>query len=307
MPSIRSHIARIFVRLNSTLMLGGRCPVSYQRFLFSEVVPRLAVKTAGVRNEPADIPGMQAEWLIPESAVDDRAILYLHGGGYVIGSISSHRSLASQLASAAQSRVLIIDYRLAPENGFPSAVDDAVASYRWLLSQGYKPWQTGIAGDSAGGGLAAATLVSLRDSGEPLPAAAMMLSPWADLELKGASCRTVGWRDPLVSGYALRKWAAMYLGGADPRDPLASPIYADLKGLPPLCIHAGTREILLDDARRLADRAREDGVRVDLDVCEGMFHVYQFFSPLVPESREAIKKLAGFFRDKTAEGAGSAA
>jgi epsilon-lactone hydrolase len=297
MASVQGRIAKLFVRLNSLLLLGGHTPVWYQRFLFNELVPRLAVKVSGVRSEPAGVPGIPAEWLIPGNAVDDRAILYLHGGGYVIGSINSHRAMVSQLALAAQSRVLIIDYRLAPENRFPAAVEDAVASYRWLLSQGYKPGRIGIAGDSAGGGLTAATLVSLRDSGDPLPAAAMMLSPWADLEVKGESCRTVGWRDPMVSGYALRKWAALYLGGADPRDPLASPIHADLKGLPPLCIHVGTCEVLHDDAGRLAERAEKDGVPVELDVCEGMFHVYQFFSPLVPESKEAIEKLGSFFKN----------
>ena len=192
----------------------------------------------------------------------------------------------------------MIDYRLAPENKFPAAVEDAVASYRWLLSRGYKPGDIAIAGDSSGGGLTAAALVSLRDSGDPLPAAAMMLSPWTDLELIGESCKSVGWRDPMVSARGLRKWAAMYLDGKDYKDPLASPIYANLKGLPPLCIHVGTCEVLLDDARRLAERARRDNVSVDLYECEGMFHVYQFFSPLVPESKESIQRLGRFFRDK---------
>jgi monoterpene epsilon-lactone hydrolase len=294
-------MSKIFVRLNNILMLGGHTPVKYQRFLFSEVVPRLAMKIPGVKSEPAGIPGIPAEWLIPNNAVDGRAILYLHGGGYVIGSIKSHRGIVSQLALAAKSRVLIIDYHMAPEDKFPAAVEDAVTSYRWLISQGYEPGKIGIAGDSAGGGLTAATLVSLRDSGDPLPAAAMMMSPWTDLEVKGESCTTVGWRDPMISRYALKKWAAMYVGGSDPRNPLASPIYADLKGLPPLCIHVGTCEILLDDARRLAERAEQDGVSVELDVCDGMFHVYQFFSPLVPESKAAIEKLGKFYQDKVAK------
>jgi monoterpene epsilon-lactone hydrolase len=298
MPSVGGRMAKAFVRFNSLLLLGGHTPVGYQRFLFSELVPRLSKKVPGVKSEPAEVPGITAEWLVPDVPDSDKALLYLHGGGYAIGSIRSHRSLASQIASASRCRALIIDYRLAPENKFPAAVEDAVKSYRWLLSQGYGPGNIVIAGDSAGGGLTAATLVSLRDAGDPLPAAAMMLSPWADLEVTGSSCRTVGWRDPMVSVYALKKWASLYLGASDPRDPLASPIYADLTGLPPFYIHVGTCEVLFADAVRLAEKAREDGVSVELDICDGMFHVYQFFSPMVQESREAVDKLGRFYQDK---------
>lgn len=296
MPSMSFRIAKAAERVSSLLMLNGYSPVGYQRFLFNKVAPHFAKKVGGVRSEPAQIPGIHAEWLVPEGSSSDRALLYLHGGGYVIGSIESHRNLASQIAAAAGCRALIIDYRLAPENRFPAAVEDAVSSYRWLVLQGYEPAKTAIAGDSAGGGLTAAALVSLRDSGDPLPAAAMLLSPWTDLEVSGESCRTVGWRDPLVSRGILRNYARCYVGTADPRGPLASPIHADLKGLPPLCIHVGTCEVLLDDARRLAERARQDGVEVDLFVCDGMIHVWQFLSPLVPEGREAIEKLGEFYK-----------
>jgi len=296
MPSVNFRIAKAAERVISLLMLNGYSPVKYQRFLFSKVAPRFAVKVGGVRSELADIPGIRAEWLIPEGSRSDCALLYLHGGGYVIGSIDSHRNLASQIAAASGCRALIVEYRLAPENRFPAAVDDAAVSYRWLIAQGYEPAKTAIAGDSAGGGLTAAVLVSLRDSGDPLPAAAMLLSPWTDLEVSGESCRTIGWRDPLVSKGILKNYARSYLGTMDPRDPLASPIYADLKGLPPLCIHVGTCEVLLDDARRLAERARQEGVEVELFVCEDMIHVWQFLSPIVPESREAIEKLGSFFR-----------
>lgn len=298
MPSLRGRVSKIFVRMSMILMLGSYGPVGYQRFLFSNVVPLLALKVKGVRREQAPVPGIPAEWLIPDETTSHGVILYLHGGGYVIGSMKSHRSIASQLAIAGACRVLMIDYRLAPEHKFPAAVEDSVKAYRWLLSEGYEPGEIAIAGDSAGGGLTAATLVALRDSGDPMPAAAMMLSPWTDLEVLGESCKRVGWRDPMVSAPALKKWAAMYLGEKDARDPLASPIYADLKGLPPLSIHVGTCEILLDDARRLAERARQDGVSVDLFECEGMFHVYQFFSPIVPESKESIQRIGKFFRDK---------
>lgn len=272
--------------------------MKYQRFFFSNVVPLFSMKAAGVRSEPAAIPGIAAEWLVPNGAESDRALLYLHGGGYCIGSIKTYRSLVSHLASAAGCRALIIEYRLAPENRFPCAVEDAVASYRWLLSQGYDPGNIAVAGDSAGGGLAPAMMLSLRDAGEPLPAAAILLSPWADLQCTGESIDALGRSDPMLNKGILLKMASRYLGNRDPRDHLASPVYADLKGLPPMLIQVGTREILLDDARRLAERARESGVEVHLEVCEGMFHVWQFFAPLVPESREAIERLGGFFREK---------
>ncbi len=190
--------------------------------------------------------------------------------------------------------------RLAPENKFPAVVEDALTSYRWLLSEGYEPKKIIIAGDSAGGGLTVATLVALRDSGDTLPAAAMLLSPWVDLGVTGESVKTVAWRDPVLSSRALKKWAAMYLGEMDFREPLASPLYVDLKGLPPIYIQVGSREILLDDAKRLSDRAREGGVDVELDVWEGMFHVWQLLSPLVPESKAAIEKLGRYYQDRIA-------
>ncbi|MBC7247575.1 MAG: alpha/beta hydrolase [Actinobacteria bacterium] len=304
MPSARFRVARLLARLTSILLFQAFYPVKYQRFFFSNVVPLFSIRAAGVKREHAAVPGIPAEWLIPDDAESGRALLYLHGGGYVIGSIRTYRNMVSHLASAAGCRALLIEYRLAPENRFPCAVEDAVTAYRWLLSQGYDPGNIAIAGDSAGGGLAAATLVSLRDAGEPLPAAAMLLSPWTDLEGTGESLGTVGWRDPMLNKWIIRKMAASYLGDADPRDPLASPLYADLSGLPPLLIQAGTSEILLDDARRLAERAEEAGVSVKLDIREGMFHVWQFFAPLVPESREALERIGRFYREKVGAKAG---
>lgn len=304
MPSARFRVAKLLSRLTSILLFQSFYPVKYQRFFFSKVVPLFSIKARGVRSEPAAIPGIPAEWLIPGNARSGRALLYLHGGGYVIGSIRTYRDMVSHLAFAAQCRALVVEYRLAPENRFPCAVEDALTSYRWLLSQGYEPGNIAIAGDSAGGGLAAATLVSLRDAGDPLPAAAMLLSPWTDLEGTGESLRSVGWKDPMLNKGIIFKMAASYLGGADARDPLASPVYADLKGLPPLLIQVGTCEILLDDARRLARRAEEAGVSVTLEVWEGMFHVWQFFCPLAPESRKAMENIGRFYRERVGEEAG---
>jgi epsilon-lactone hydrolase len=229
-------------------------------------------------------------------------MLYLHGGGYVTGSVASHRTLVSQLAKEAGCRALAVEYRLAPENPYPAAVEDAVKAYGWMIANGYEARDIVLAGDSAGGGLAVAAMLKLREAGSPMPAAALLLSPWTDLEVKGDSVRTVERKDPMLSARALRRDARVYLGKADARDPLASPIYADLEGLPPMLIQAGTREILLDDSTRLAERARECGVEVELDVREGMFHVWQFFTPLVPESNAAIERLARFAREKTVKG-----
>jgi len=301
MPSVRCSIAKLFCRLNVILTGGSFGPLKYQRYFFNKIVPHLSPKVPGIEYETLEVSGVPAARLIPDDAINNQVLLYLHGGGYVIGSKESHRKIASRIAVAARCRALIIDYRLAPENKFPAAVEDAVTSYRWLLSKGYDSERIVVAGDSAGGGLTVATLVSLRDSGDPLPAAAMLLSPWADLGVTGESIKTAGWRDPLLCARGLNKWAAMYLGRTDSRDPLASPIYADLKGLPPFYIQAGTCEILLDDARRLAERAEEDGVSVELDIWEGMFHGWHLFSPLVPESNAAIERLGKVCRDSVAE------
>jgi acetyl esterase/lipase len=240
--------------------------------------------------------------LIPEGAENDRVLLYLHGGWFVVGSIESHRKMVARIAAAAGCRALIIDYRLAPEHQFPAALEDSLSAYRWLLAEGYRPDRTVIAGDSAGGGLTASTLVSLRDMGDPMPAAAVMLSPMTDLLLLGDSVKTKAKEDPFVNETWCRKCIGMYLGGTDPKEPLASPLYADLKGLPPILIQVGSREILLDDSVRFADHARQDGVSVELDVWDGMFHVWQINGPQMPESMDAIQKLGDYCRDKMAAG-----
>jgi acetyl esterase/lipase len=253
-----------------------------------------------VRYEPLQVGSVPAEWVTAPGADASRAILYLHGGGYAIGSISSHRELAARISRAAGARVLLIDYRLAPEHPFPAAVDDAVAAYRWLVASGLTPPGLAIAGDSAGGGLTVAALVSLRDSGDTLPAAGVCLSPWVDLEGTGASMTERAALDPMVAADRLRVYANAYLGGADPRSPLASPLYADLRGLPPLLIQVGTAETLYDDASRLADRARTGGVEVTFEACQDMIHVWQIFASMLPEGREAIDRIGEFLRAKLA-------
>jgi len=204
------------------------------------------------------------------------------------------------LSQAANSRVLVIDYRLAPENPYPAAVEDAVASYRWLLKQGLSPKRLAIAGDSAGGGLTVATLVSLRDAGDKLPACGVCLSPWVDLEGIGESMTKVAKDDPMVQKEGLLQLAGLYLAGKDARTPLAAPLYANLSGLPPLLIQVGTRETLLDDASRLSERARKAGVEVAYEPWEGMIHVWQLFAPMLDEGKQAIEKIGAFVQQKAA-------
>ena len=245
-----------------------------------------------------DAGGLSAEWVAKKDYEGDDTILYLHGGGYVMGSIATHRHLAGLIAKASDARGLIIDYRMGPEHPFPAAVEDATAAYRWILEQGIAPERIAIAGDSAGGGLTIAALVSLRDAGDPLPAAAACLSPWVDLAATGDSMVSKADEDPMVTKEGIVGFAKMYLDGQDPKSPLASPIYADLAGLPPILIQVGTAETLLDDSRRLADAARSAGVEVTLDEWDEMIHVWQYYAPIVPEGAEAVAKIGAFVRSR---------
>jgi epsilon-lactone hydrolase len=255
---------------------------------------------ADVQCEPVMAGSVKAEWVTAPGAAPDRAVLYLHGGGYVIGSINTHRALAATLSRDAGVRLLVIDYRLAPEHPHPAAVEDAVASYRWLLKQGFAPKHVALAGDSAGGGLVVATLVALREAGEKLPACGVCMSPWVDLEGIGESMTSKADVDPMVKKDGLLQLAGLYLGGKSPRTPLAAPLYADLSGLPPLLIVAGTRETLLDDAARLAERAKKARVEVTYEPAEGMIHVWQLFAAMLDEGKESLARIGRYVRQKTA-------
>ncbi len=239
--------------------------------------------TKDAQSTPVNAGGVAAEWIATPGAANDRVILYLHGGGYVLGSVNTHREMIARLSRAASARVLALNYRLAPEHPFPAAVDDAVAAYRWLLSQDIKPNRVVVAGDSAGGGLTAAALVAIRDAKLPSPAAGVCLSPWVDMEGIGESMTTKAQVDPMVQKAGLLDMARTYLNGKDPRSPLAAPLYADLKGLPPLLIHVGEAETLLDDSTRLTERARAAGVKVNLEVWPEMVHVWHLFAAVLPE------------------------
>jgi len=258
---------------------------------------RLAPLFKDSKLENVDAGGVPAAWMITPEVAKDRAILYLHGGGYIQGSITSHQDLAQRISKASKTKMLILDYRLAPEHPFPAALEDSVRAYEWLINnEGYIPKNLIIAGDSAGGGLTLTTLVKLRDQGIRLPAAAVCLSPWTDLALTGDSIKLKLHEDPFISPDGLMFSAGLYLGKTDPKNSYASPLYADLKGLPPLCIQVGSAEILLNDATRLTKRAREAGVEVQLDIWEEMIHVFQAFAVMAPEGTEGINKIGEFIK-----------
>lgn len=247
--------------------------------------------------EPLSVGNIPAEWIVPDDAPDRSVLFYLHGGGYCIGSINTHRGMVSHIAVAAKTKTLLIDYRLAPENLFPAAVEDSTTAYKWLLSQGVVSSDIIIAGDSAGGGLTVSTLISLKEKGIPLPAAAVLISPWVDLAITGGSVISKADIDPMVTKEDLIELAEAYMGDTDNRAPLASPLYAELDGLPPVLIHVGTSEILHDDATRLADHARDAGVEVTMKEADGMCHVWHYFTIMLPEALEAIKEIAVFMRE----------
>ncbi len=249
----------------------------------------------GTTRQAVDAGGVPAEFIAAPGADAARVVLYFHGGGYVLGSIDTHVALVSRLSAASGARALAAAYRLAPENPYPAAVEDAIVAYRWLLGQGADPARTVIAGDSAGGGLT----VALRDAGDPLPAAALCISPWTDLEGTGESMRTMVEADPIFEPGLAERLAAWYLDGADPRAPLASPLHADLSGLPPLLVQVGGREILRDDSRRLVERAKAAGVDAVLDEWPEMIHVWQLFAHMLSEGGEAIDRAGAFIRDRT--------
>lgn len=227
-------------------------------------------------------------------------LLYLHGGGYVVGNAWGYRGLVAALADASGMTAYAIDYRLAPEHPFPAAIDDSAAAFRALLDQGPDPGNLVVAGDSAGGGLTVATLLRLRDTGAPMPGAGFLISPWTDLACSGASMTGKAAADPALTELGLRRLAAYYLGSTDPADPLASPIHADLSGLPPLLVHVGTAEILLDDAVRLAASAGRDDVALTLDLWPGLIHVWHAFAFMLPEGAAAVAAAGAFLREHVA-------
>jgi epsilon-lactone hydrolase len=251
---------------------------------------------------------LQGEWIErlggAPGARAEPTVLYCHGGGYYFCSPRTHRSLVFGLARRANAPIFSLDYRLAPEHRFPAALDDATAAYRQLVADGTPPESIVISGDSAGGGLALATLIALRDAGDPLPAGGLLFSPWTDLAAAGASIRTNDGLDPMFSGPAIARAAQVYLGDAAATHPYASPVYADLRGLPPLFIMAGSTEVLLDDSQRVADNARAAGVDCEFEVWKKMPHVWPLFTPFIPEGGRGRDPAAGVVGSVARAGSG---
>jgi epsilon-lactone hydrolase len=290
MPSVQSCFFRAFTKVLSICMsLFTSIP---GRRAFSEKVSRSLRLPEGVALHRQTLDGIPVEWISPPNAVPHSVVLYLHGGAWVLGWYHNHRVLAAHIGLASRSRVVAVDYRLAPEHPFPASLDDCLAVYRRLIKDGIAANQMVIAGDSAGANLALAVLFTLRDANETLPAAAVCISPMTDLAFTGRSAHTR--KDALLNAEFARKMSRLYVGNHDARAPLISPHYGDLTGLPPLLIHSGEDEILLSDAERLADNARHAGVDATLTVWPKMWHVWHILAPHLPEAMQAVDEIGGF-------------
>ena len=247
--------------------------------------------------EQVNVDSVQGAWLTPKDFTDGKVVLYLHGGGFIAGSINSHRDLVTRIAKASDARVFIINYRLAPEHKFPAGLNDAFNSYKWLLNNRIAPQDIVVAGDSAGGGLALSLILLIKEKGLAMPGSAVFLSPWVDLECRGKSHLKNKERDPMLTHDMLFSTAMFYADNQDISNPLLSPINGDLSGLCPMLIQAGSHEVLEDDAVMLAEKAQQSGLDVKLEIWEGMFHVWHYFARYLSQGQEAIERIGSFIKD----------
>lgn len=298
MTSVRGQVFKLYFRLRNNRLPLDR-PIPDQRETMDRRGARLLPMASGMVAAKVNAFGVPAEWIDAQSTRSDCAFLYLHGGGYFIGSCQSHRGFASHIAKACRSRLLLPEYRLAPENPFPAGLMDARATYRFLLAQGYPPERIIIGGESSGGGLTLALLQTLRDEGMPMPAGAVLLSAWTDLLGTGESMTSRAKQDPWLRPAGIKIVADRYRGGTPTNHPLVSPLYGDLREFPPLLIHAGDDEILLDDSTRLASKAAAAGVETTLKVWPGLWHAFHAFYPWVPEARQAHREIGEWVKLKT--------
>jgi epsilon-lactone hydrolase len=298
MTSIQGKVIRIYLLFKRRFSSPqSRLDISRERTKLKSQVALLKTLVP-FKAQSLNVNGVRAEWIQPAGELKERVLLYLHGGAYFSGSIEIHRIIAANTGWAAKAEVLLIDYRLAPENPFPAALEDAQSAYGWLLEQGYSAGKLIVAGDSAGGGLALALMLELRDQALPLPSALVCYSPWTDLAMAGESYTTNKRADLTLDKIALRQAANYYLGNINARTPKASPIYGDLSDLPPMLIQVGSDEILLSDSTDLAGRARSAGVEVKLEIWPGMQHEWQFIASLLPEGRQALENVARYIDQK---------
>ena len=297
MPSIRARFWKMLIRR----MFGKRMGIEEYRALtdqnarFSNRLPK------GVKVDRFDADGIPAAWISPSNADADKVIVHFHGGGYVTGGIDSHLMMGIPMAQALRIKILLFDYRLAPEHPFPAALQDGLKIYRWLLEQGYQARDIILSGDSAGSGLALATTLSLQDTNEPLPSAVICISPWVDLAHTGDSHATNADTDVVLTTDVLAEWASAYTDESILKNPLVSPLYADFHGFPPMFIQTDSSEILFDDAKRLADKAKADGVDVTLKVWNGLWHAWHAMGGLIPESKKAFEEIGQFLNTNKTE------
>ena len=261
-----------------------------------EAEARLAVLPREARFSPETAGGVKCEWMEMPRVARDRVFLFFHGGGYNAGSPRTHRVLAAHLSRATHMRLLLPDYRLAPEHPFPAGVKDALLVYQWLLNQGFSEQDILVGGDSAGGGLALSMLLALRAAGARMPRGAILLAPWTDLTVSSGSYDKLRKLDPIITREKLREAGLLYAGNRDPADPLLSPLFADLAGLPPLLGHVGGDEAMLDDSRKFAAKAKAAGVPTTFKIFEGMWHVFHHAGLEIPEARQAIDEIGWFVR-----------
>ncbi len=300
MASWQSILTSLFLRVTVKRRIDPHARPADARARVNRLAARFNKERDWIKVTPATTNGVPGEWVETTGehapSTDENArkvLLYLHGGGYIVCSPLTHRYMVARICRDAGLRALVPDYRLAPEHPFPAAVEDAEAAYRYLLDEGYAGKDIVVAGDSAGGGLTLALLLTLRDKNLPMPAGAALLSPWTDLALTGWTMLTNARKDPMLRLESANLGARHYLQGTSPTHPIASPLYADLAGLPPMTIQVGENEILLDDSLRLHAKAKQAGVSTHLETFAGMPHVFQAFAQ-IPESATAIRKLANF-------------
>lgn len=292
MPSIRARFWKMLIRR----MFQEQMSIEEYRALIDTNSRFPSPMPKGVDVERFDVNGLDAAWISPIDADAGKVILHFHGGGYVIGGIKAHLMMCISMAKSLNIKMLLPDYRVAPEHPFPAALEDGLKIYGWLLEQGYKAGDIIFSGDSAGGGLALAATLSLRDKAEPLPAAVICISPWVDLTLSGKSHITNADSDVVLRTDDLREWASVYTDESNWKNPLVSPLYADFHGFPPLFIQVNDDEILLDDARRLAEKAQADGVDVTLKIWKGLWHVWHAVGNMIPESKKTYEEIGQFVR-----------
>ncbi len=304
MPSWQSALLARVARLARPRTAVLQTDIGELRRQYDYLTSRYGTMPPEVTYEAAQIGPIKGEWVRLAEPTSRRLILYFHGGGYVAGSPESHRPLIGRLCLAAQATAFVPAYRLAPEFPFPAGLRDAIDAYRHLLKRGIPPQAIALAGDAAGGGLAFALLLAIRNAGLPMPAACAAMSPWADLSLSGWSMLQNARHDAALSWELLFVSARHYLRKNNPTDPYASPVFAQFRDYPPLMVHAGSREILRDDASRIGERAAEAGVAVSVEIYDGMQHVFQA-SPYVPEARVSLGRLGQFIRTRTTESDGS--